>query len=515
MFKIGELSKLCKIPVKTLRYYDSEGLLVPDEIDKFTGYRYYSAARLADCNKIIALKELGFTLNEIKKRMNAGSSYDVLMLINAKQEELKNIALKTELQLRRLETVKHIITEGENIMFDVTIRNTDTMRVATLRKIYKSKEEALEEIKKMKAVLPKNILGKREAIINYETEYRESDFDFTACTEIIGKLPKESGYTEKIISLPSDTAVLVCKKGELEEAYREMTRQLEEMSCQVIGSYYEIYYDDSTVELKVPVCKLSTIADKHKNNDIDLPFENDENAVGKWEFLDVVPSEEQFCYGYEKSNQGVWLDELYFLPNGEWYWAVAGWTKGWLYTSSDCPNRIYKNKYKIKTIDGKKLMFIEMKDYNYESRGGMPSVWVYEKISDNAFSRNDLRVRDNTDMPFVPDEKVLGKWIVRDFVLEVEDFDTGKHNFDKEHLYFIKAEFKPDGTVIATLDKNQNKSYTHYWTKGFFLDKINETASAYSFKKIAGKDYLFIQWKSGDYIFGGRKPYWYIFVREK
>ena len=46
MYKIGELSRLCRIPVKTLRYYDNEGLLVADEIDRFTGYRYYSAACL-------------------------------------------------------------------------------------------------------------------------------------------------------------------------------------------------------------------------------------------------------------------------------------------------------------------------------------------------------------------------------------------------------------------------------------------------------------------------------------
>ena len=49
MYKIGELSKLCNMSVKALRYYDSEGLLVPDRIDKFTGYRYYSASKLADC----------------------------------------------------------------------------------------------------------------------------------------------------------------------------------------------------------------------------------------------------------------------------------------------------------------------------------------------------------------------------------------------------------------------------------------------------------------------------------
>ena len=57
MYKIGELSKLSKIPVKTLRYYDPS-----------TNYRYYNAIRLSDCYRIVALKELGFRLSEIQKR---------------------------------------------------------------------------------------------------------------------------------------------------------------------------------------------------------------------------------------------------------------------------------------------------------------------------------------------------------------------------------------------------------------------------------------------------------------
>ena len=53
MYKIGELSALCRIPVKTLRFYDSEGILTTVYIDNFTGYRYYSAAQLSDCYKIV------------------------------------------------------------------------------------------------------------------------------------------------------------------------------------------------------------------------------------------------------------------------------------------------------------------------------------------------------------------------------------------------------------------------------------------------------------------------------
>lgn len=69
MYKIGELSKLCNMSVKALRYYDSEGLLVPDRIDKFTGYRYYSASKLAD-----ALRDRGFSDNTILSGSFQGTS---------------------------------------------------------------------------------------------------------------------------------------------------------------------------------------------------------------------------------------------------------------------------------------------------------------------------------------------------------------------------------------------------------------------------------------------------------
>ncbi len=110
MYKIGELSKLCQLPVKTLRYYDSIGLLIPDEIDSFTGYRYYSAARLADCYRIVALKELGFSLDKICCHLNTDTADNVVAMIDAKKAQLQAHLNQTETQLRRLDAVRKIIT---------------------------------------------------------------------------------------------------------------------------------------------------------------------------------------------------------------------------------------------------------------------------------------------------------------------------------------------------------------------------------------------------------------------
>ena len=60
MFKIGEFSRLAQVSARMLRYYDQCGLLHPDRVDHFTGYRLYSAAQLTDLARIVALRDMGF-----------------------------------------------------------------------------------------------------------------------------------------------------------------------------------------------------------------------------------------------------------------------------------------------------------------------------------------------------------------------------------------------------------------------------------------------------------------------
>jgi predicted transcriptional regulator YdeE len=62
MFTIGDFARLGRVSVRMLRHYDAVGLLEPAAVDRFTGYRYYRADHLRRLNRIVALKELGFTL---------------------------------------------------------------------------------------------------------------------------------------------------------------------------------------------------------------------------------------------------------------------------------------------------------------------------------------------------------------------------------------------------------------------------------------------------------------------
>lgn len=511
MYKIGELSRLCRLSVKTLRYYADEGLLMPDLIDQFTGYRYYSPSKLADCNRIIVLKELGFSLNEIREQLHAVSAEDTVSFINKKQEELFALLKKTEAQIKALDIMKKIITERENKMFDIVIRNADTLRIASIRKIFRTKEEAYAEADAMKKCLPQHILGQRTLIINYESEYKESNFDLAACVEITGKLPANSAFEEQQITFSDKVAVLVCPKEELENAYQIMTEQLNETPAQVIGAYYEFYHEDGTVELKVSICQLSCTDDKHKNDNRELTFENDADVIGAWEWLDTVPSREQFSLAnrkYEGFNT-IWLKKLYFLPEGKGYWIVDGWTKNSLFTSFNYPAHRYCHHYTIEKIGGETLLFLEMKDYWHEVRGGKPIIFVYRKLDDHAYTKDELRRRDNVDLPFVPDKAVFGKWRAIDYVCDKNTFDPSS-SYWKEDLFFKDIIFREDGKADVHYGE---EPYTLDYTNGLLLDKRMEFAHAYETAVIDGVEYLFIEWKNGDYAFGGRKPDSYVFLR--
>jgi DNA-binding transcriptional MerR regulator len=82
MYKIGEFSLLGKTTVKTLRYYEKEKLLIPTMVDE-NGYRYYDANKLIELAKIVSLRQVGFTINEIKKII---SGNDFMISLNQKNK---------------------------------------------------------------------------------------------------------------------------------------------------------------------------------------------------------------------------------------------------------------------------------------------------------------------------------------------------------------------------------------------------------------------------------------------
>lgn len=104
MFKISEFSRLSKVSLKTLRYYDQIGLLKPDKVDPDSGYRYYSADQLLELNRILIYKELGFTLPQIIQLRREDITLEHIQgMFKLKQGEIQHIVAQEQAKLARLQ----------------------------------------------------------------------------------------------------------------------------------------------------------------------------------------------------------------------------------------------------------------------------------------------------------------------------------------------------------------------------------------------------------------------------
>lgn len=233
-------------------------------------------------------------------------------------------------------------------------------------------------------------------------------------------------------------------------------------------------------------------------------FVDDEEVIGKWEYFDVITSIDQF--DYIKPNRNTCekgFKEIWLLPEGKGYWIFEGWTKGYLLIHYGGNEPVLCYKYNLKKVADATFMFLEV------TEDGQEYINVLKKVSDRKYNLFEIGRRDNIDMPFVPDEHILGKWKSVAYVKSIDDF-TGAVMM-QEDLWLKSVYFYEDGKADRVYD---GETWSDLWTRGFLLDKNKSTASAYEFRKIHGIEYLFIQWKMGNYVYGGEDPSYYVFIRE-
>ena len=135
MFKIGDFSKLAQVSVKTLRYYAELGLLRPAWIDRYTGYRYYTLQQLPRLNRILALKELGFSLVEIERLLREDlPAGELRRLMALKHAELLEQVRVEQARLARVEVrLRQIAQEGRLPGYEVLVKRVTPLQVAGIR----------------------------------------------------------------------------------------------------------------------------------------------------------------------------------------------------------------------------------------------------------------------------------------------------------------------------------------------------------------------------------------------
>ena len=134
MFSIGEFAGLGRVSVRMLRHYDAIGLLRPAHVDPHSGYRFYAAAQLRLLNRVTALKDLGFSLQQVQtlidEKLDTAELRGMLRLRRAElaeqmQRDTARLAL-VDARLRMIESEGHMDTG------DVVLKTIPALRVAQL-----------------------------------------------------------------------------------------------------------------------------------------------------------------------------------------------------------------------------------------------------------------------------------------------------------------------------------------------------------------------------------------------
>jgi DNA-binding transcriptional MerR regulator len=137
VLKIGDFSRIGQVSVKTLRYYDEIGLLRACQTDTFSGYRYYTFDQLPRLNRILALKELGLSLNQIDQLLNDDLSAEQLRgMLRLKQVEIQQRMVDEQEKLARVEArLKMIKQEDKMSEYNVVIKQVEPLNVASVRDV--------------------------------------------------------------------------------------------------------------------------------------------------------------------------------------------------------------------------------------------------------------------------------------------------------------------------------------------------------------------------------------------
>jgi DNA-binding transcriptional MerR regulator/predicted transcriptional regulator YdeE len=134
MFSIGDFATLGRVSVRMLRHYDALGLLPPARVDPSTGYRSYSAAQLSRLNRIIALKDLGFTLDQVQTILSEKLDVTELRgMLRLRRAQLQDHLAQEGARLARVEARLRLIEiEGTMNTEEVILKSVPAMRVAEL-----------------------------------------------------------------------------------------------------------------------------------------------------------------------------------------------------------------------------------------------------------------------------------------------------------------------------------------------------------------------------------------------
>ena len=247
--KIGEFSRLMQTTVKTLRHYEQIGLLLPDEVDEATGYRYYRMEQMQRLNAIKDLKSLGFSLDEIKDIYDDDTHTPSLEILEAKIDDCRRQL--RELEQRRLRLA--VLADSRKqllIMEKFSIQSLPEIIVASHREVVENYDAI--------GAMCVNVIGPEMQRLGckcpppgycftteHDKEYKPKDIDIEYCEQV-----EEAGEDSAIITfkrLPAVPTALCMKHvgpyDRFYQSYVELFKYAEEQGYQIAGAPRTCYID--------------------------------------------------------------------------------------------------------------------------------------------------------------------------------------------------------------------------------------------------------------------------------
>lgn len=268
MYRIGMFSKLGRVTVKTLHHYDEVGLLIPAHVDEENGYRYYYASQLFQLNKIVALRQMGFSISEISAIVGG---HDVSGILMQRKSELESEAKNVADQLFRLNHYINEHKEGKVMNYQAVIKEIPGFTVY-------SAKYTLPDYQSLNQIMP--AMGEKVTRANpglkcvepgycfnvyLDGEYRDKDINVEICEAVTRRGKDGDGIIFK--DIPPVTVVSVLHRGAYEklgEAYAYAMQWVEQNGYTISDNVRESYIDgiwnkdnvdDWLTEIQVPVKK--------------------------------------------------------------------------------------------------------------------------------------------------------------------------------------------------------------------------------------------------------------------
>jgi len=268
MLKISDFSRISRVSIRALRLYDELGLLPPAYVDPGSGYRYYSVGQLPRLNRILALKELGFSLEQIAPMLAEGVSPEQLrgMLALKRAEAEQRVAAEQERLARITARLQQIEREGQLGTYEVVLKHVPAQRAILARAAEPAAEDVSGLSRQVGELLQRH--GLHDAgpwlHIHYDAEWRGEGADIGAAVLLAAPLGQSAAApgAAALTLLPEVTQMAaVVHRGRSEalgDAYNALGAWIEANGYTIVGPCREIFLrwssdGESVIEVQFPV----------------------------------------------------------------------------------------------------------------------------------------------------------------------------------------------------------------------------------------------------------------------